>query len=706
MFDLPDESLARHGDCFFLKKDEGVFIVSEASLKNEYEKTQKKKQFLYEQRQKVLEVAKQKVLGGVKQKDLEKQRGLEAEGVSDMERRDFSGAVCMGCGDDECEDGVFLLPLCKEAHHHACLECLDGAVKDKQILICPICRDEGDRFGMNEYKKAIGQNEERLSPVITQYQTPGSFSLTQDLPSETLLLTEKTTVTLSNIEVSVKLFLVLLEKTKVTIGERFSITEHVDSEDCIREHGMARKTPVYLRDGVVSSLTLENIERMPPSSIGCALKEFNLKDTGLINILPKLRINEDNKVKWLGLSAREKEHVAAILAQKQAIYVGSVFFMMTLRNYAVSILTKLRIHENSEVRFFNLAADEKEHVSAIFSQNKTFCVGRTKTMCLENYAVSVLTKLRIHKDHEINIIKLFATEKEHVAIIFAQDQPFCVGRMKNVEFWDYAVFVFLKMKKVGESLGNYMLSIDGDELWRKIHEELKEENITICIEKTEKMFLREHAVNILPALKTKGEMDKFSLVASNEDQISEVLAEEYKGISFVGIKEFVLSGSTANLLPKMRIREDCRVEQYSLLAAEERDVSNVLEKEDRSIAIGRVKNIHLRGYAVCVITKLRIHNDNIIEKIVFSANGCHFSRILEERDNNVKVGRIRIGGLDGVPEEIRRKLRYTLVEREATAVGGGEVEEAVEREVSEVVEGEGNEVLEERYSSRRENRLD
>ncbi|OIR56153.1 MAG: uncharacterized protein A8A55_3101, partial [Amphiamblys sp. WSBS2006] len=247
MFDLLHEPLPRHRDSFFLRKGGGVLIVSEASLKNEYEEIQKKLLFLYEQRQETLEVAKQAVLEAIKQKDLEKQGALEAEGVSGMERRDFSTAACMGCGDDESEDGVFLFPLCQEAHHHACLECLDGVAKDKQELICPICREEGDSFGMYEYKKATGQSEEGLSALITHYKTPDSFSVTQDLPNETLLLTEKTTVTLSNIEMSAKLFFVLLEKTKVTLGERFSIAWYVDSEDCIRDHGMAREMPFYLR---------------------------------------------------------------------------------------------------------------------------------------------------------------------------------------------------------------------------------------------------------------------------------------------------------------------------------------------------------------------------------------------------------------------------------------------------------------------------
>ncbi|OIR55976.1 MAG: uncharacterized protein A8A55_3280, partial [Amphiamblys sp. WSBS2006] len=129
MFDLLHESFAKHRDSFFLRKDGGVLIISKAFFKSEYEEIKKKLLLLYEQRQKTLEVIKQNVLGGVKQKYLEKQRALE-EGASGMEERDFSGAVCMACGDDESEDGVFLFPLCQEAHHHACLECLDVAVKD------------------------------------------------------------------------------------------------------------------------------------------------------------------------------------------------------------------------------------------------------------------------------------------------------------------------------------------------------------------------------------------------------------------------------------------------------------------------------------------------------------------------------------------------------------------------------------------------
>ncbi|OIR57212.1 MAG: uncharacterized protein A8A55_2028 [Amphiamblys sp. WSBS2006] len=544
MFDLLHESFARHGDSFFLRKDRGVLIVPEAFLKNEYEEIQKNEQFLYEEGQKVFEVAKQNVLENA--------------------------------GSEVCH----------------------------------------------------------------------SLSLTQDLPNETLLLTEKTTVTLSNIEISAKLFFVLLEKTKITIGERFSITKHVDNEDCIRDHDMAREAPFYLSGGVVSRLALENIERMPPSSIGCSLKEIRLYRTGLINIFSKLRINKDSEVKCIGLSAREKENVAAILPKDHLIYIGGV-----------------------------------------------------KRLFLENYAVSVLPKLRIHEGHELKLLKLAATEEEYVATILAQDHPFCVGRVKEMEFWDYAVFVFLKIKEVGEGPEGLLLSIYGDGLWKKIHEELGNESTTICIEEVEKLVLKEHAVNILPTLKIKEEMDTFSLDANNEEQVSEVLSEEYKGISFGRIKDFGLFGSAVNLLPKIRLGEDSEVEQYSLFAAEKRQISNVLGKEDRSISTGRVKNMELTGYAVCVIPKLRIHEDNIMERFLVSTNELYFSRILSEGDSSIEVGKIRQVDFR-VTKKLKRKLRYTLVDGE-----GNEVHEEKNGEGSEAVGREVNEVLEERSCQRR-NHLD
>ncbi|OIR55926.1 MAG: uncharacterized protein A8A55_3330, partial [Amphiamblys sp. WSBS2006] len=102
---------------------------------------------------------------------------------------------------------------------------------------------------------------------------------------------------------------------------------------------------------------------------------------------------------------------------------------------------------------------------------------------------------------------------------------------------------------------------------------------------------------------------------------------------------------------------------------------------EKPFCVGRVKEMFLWGYAVSVITKMTIHEDNTMESFTLAGNEDHLSRILEEGDSSINLGRIRTGGLR-VPERIKRKLRYTLVD------------------------GEGKEVFEEEEPSQRGNLLE
>ncbi|OIR57743.1 MAG: uncharacterized protein A8A55_1480 [Amphiamblys sp. WSBS2006] len=365
---------------------------------------------------------------------------------------------------------------------------------------------------MDEYRKAAGGSGSGsgrcrllLSALAAQLQAPASFSLTRDLPNEAVLLTDQTTVTLKNIEISSKLFFVLLRKTKITVGKRFSISRHDEKEDCIREHGMARNTPFCLeRPEAVSSLALENIKRMPPNNIGCILKRVDLSSTWLINILPKLRIKKDCEVGDLTLNTNREEHVAGILKHDQM-----------------------------------------------------FCVGRVKRMNLNEYAVGVITKVNL-KDCEIEWLGLHASEEAHVSAVLEYAQTSCDGRLKNV--------------------------------------------------------------------------------------------------SFMGC---------------------CAV-------------------QEQKFCVGRVENMSLGGYAVCVVTKMRIKKGNIMENLFLDACGEQLSRILEKGDGSIELGQIRTGGLDSIPEEIKRKLRYTLVDGEGrswvlmriyTDEKGNEVLISIEREIVTVCKG-------------------
>ncbi|OIR55876.1 MAG: uncharacterized protein A8A55_3378, partial [Amphiamblys sp. WSBS2006] len=166
----------------------------------------------------------------------------------------------------------------------------------------------------------------------------------------------------------------------VTVEEAFSITEYVDSEDCIREHGMARNRPFCLeRRWAVSSLALENIGRMPPSSIGCSLEVFDLRSTGLINILPKLGINRDREVEYLSLYASHEEYIAGILAQEKPFCVGRVK-RVNIWGYAASVITKMTIHEDNTMESFVLSGNDEGKLSRILEEgDNSIDLGRIRT---------------------------------------------------------------------------------------------------------------------------------------------------------------------------------------------------------------------------------------------------------------------------------------------------------------------------------------
>ncbi|OIR55877.1 MAG: uncharacterized protein A8A55_3370 [Amphiamblys sp. WSBS2006] len=126
--------------------------------------------------------------------------------------------------------------------------------------------------------------------------------------------------------------------------------------------------------------------------------------------------------------------------------------------------------------------------------------------------------------------------------------------------------------------------------------------------------------------------------------------------------------------------EDCEVEYLRLFANKEAHVAGIL-KQEKHFCVGRVKEMWLEEYAVGVITKMTIHEDNTMESFVLRGHEDYFSKIIGKGDSSIELGRIRLSGFE-VPEKIRRKLRYTLVD------------------------GEGKEVLEEEEPSQRGNLLE
>ncbi|OIR55892.1 MAG: uncharacterized protein A8A55_3362, partial [Amphiamblys sp. WSBS2006] len=150
------------------------------------------------------------------------------------------------------------------------------------------------------------------------------------------------------------------------------------------------------------------------------------------------------------------------------------------------------------------------------------------------------------------------------------------------------------------------------------------------------------------------------LSAAKEEHVA-VAPKKDQTFCVEGVKNMVLKNYAVSIFPKLRTHRDSVVESLELSADREEHVAAVLAQEKTSCA-WRVKRMTLSNYAVCVITKMTFHKDNIMADFVLVGQVECFSRILKEEDGSIGLGRIRRGGLD-VPERIRRKLGYDLVGR-------------------------------------------
>ncbi|OIR57076.1 MAG: uncharacterized protein A8A55_2170 [Amphiamblys sp. WSBS2006] len=303
---------------------------------------------------------------------------------------------------------------------------------------------------MDEYKKVFGPDQEEfLENPTNNPQLPDSLSLTTAaLPSDVVRLTEQTLVSLEDIAIPENVFFTLLSKTKMRVRKNVSIFGNIHSdEDFLGVDEATRNKPLCLkRSGeTATDLALENIRLIPQNSISCTLLSLSLKKTVFINIFPKLRISEYCEMETLTLSADKEEQVAAILAQEQPTYVRGVKKILLFR-YAVNILTKIKISGDSEVKTLRLSADREEHVAAILEREQTLCVGGMRKLFLWGYAVNVLTRIKIGEENEVKTLVLSVEKKEHIAIILAQEQTIYVRGVKEMRFFKYAVNVLTKIK--------------------------------------------------------------------------------------------------------------------------------------------------------------------------------------------------------------------------------------------------------------------
>ncbi|OIR57403.1 MAG: uncharacterized protein A8A55_1836 [Amphiamblys sp. WSBS2006] len=569
-----------------------------------------------------------------------------------------------------------------------------------------------DRRGIYVAPEHLEETTERRrwkqygSSSTTQPRLVDSLVLTvAELSARPVLLDSETVVYLPTTGLSDTLFFRLLEKTTVVFGGTVSLFEHLDGKDCIREGmGVECREEVRLSPPAIknTALFMENVARIPENSIWLGKVKNMRLERHAINLLPKLWLHENNMMEELCLNARFGEYVFSTLGEKYkntqrekmknlGLEQNAINFLQKLREenvmemevtvisgedvsetlgakdssiwlgkmrklrlerHAINLLPKLRLHEDNVMEEFHLDAGLEEYVFSILrAKEKSIWLGKVKNLRLERCAINLLPKLRLHEDSEIQELYLDTEFGEYVfSILGAEDNSIWLGKVKSLKLEHHAINLLPKLW-LHEDSEMEELKLDA-EFGEHVSEILGAGDRSIWLGKVRKLRLERYGISLLPKLRLHEDnaMEKFSLGVINRKHVSEILHREDRSIWLGKAKKMVLMDYAISLLPKLMLHEDNVVDELWLDALEEEYVSKILWAKDRSIWLGaRVKTLRLGQHAVSILPKLKLHGDNVVDTLVI-INVCRdmlqkhiFSHTIQTPGNTLKS----LSSLDG-----------------------------------------------------------
>ncbi|OIR57331.1 MAG: uncharacterized protein A8A55_1910 [Amphiamblys sp. WSBS2006] len=355
---------------------------------------------------------------------------------------------------------------------------------------------------------------------------------------------------------------------------------------------------------------------------------------------------------------------------KSIVYTDrSIFF----DGHAVGLFPKLRINGNREMGVLSLCAEEKEQVLEITEEeDNSIDAGRVSIIVLKHYAVNALPKLRQKEHNVVQVLSLEAGKKDHVAAMVGETNSICIGRTSELFLGGYAAGVLPRLAVSEDNLMR-VFEVDADRE-EQLAAVLGEENSTVDMGALGAIALKNHAVSILAKLKLREDctIKKLSLSADKEEQIAAVLRTEKNSIAVGGVREVKLVGYAIGVLPKLKIREDNVMEKLLAVVEEEHQKEAILGTEDCSIDVGVVLNMTLVSYAAAILPKLRTREDRTMEW--FCIHALKKEDILKTfgaENKAVNVGRIKRKGFF-VSAEVEPMLKYVLVDEERAGGLDGE----------------------------------
>ncbi|OIR56434.1 MAG: uncharacterized protein A8A55_2819 [Amphiamblys sp. WSBS2006] len=488
---------------------------------------------------------------------------LKSKYLPETANRDTERVACIIClREDAPED--FVSPLCRDVHYVICKECMEN---DGREVFCPFCKEkESDNKAFREeliekMKEELMKFIEKMSFSLMPHQTLSSIELRPEMEVETAVrLTRETKVVLDNVAVSYALFFRLIDMTSVTIRNKISLFGNRNSLGrCIEEFDWDEDWPTrVIVYGCSEEETEQIYSNLNKTDNRTSINPWNIcgNSTDICTLLKHLTgtYREYNKIL---LELPDNGPTKKMFCEgSNNIWIGKVK-KLKLKDCAVEIFLKLRIHEENVMEELSLeACHSKTLVDEIYHKTtRSIWIGRVKKLKLKDYAVEIFFKLRIHEENEMEELSLEACHSKTLVdeIYHKTTRSIWIGRVKKLKLKDYAVEIFFKLR-IHEENEMEELSLEACHSKTLVDEIYHKTTRSIWIGKVKKLTLKDYAVGILPKLRIheENEMEELSLEACHSETLIDEISKTRDRSIWIGkVRKINLTGYAEKIKDKL-----------------------------------------------------------------------------------------------------------------------------------------------------------
>ncbi|OIR57480.1 MAG: uncharacterized protein A8A55_1758 [Amphiamblys sp. WSBS2006] len=137
-----------------------------------------------------------------------------------------------------------------------------------------------------------------------------------------------------------------------------------------------------------------------------------------------------------------------------------------------------------------------------------------------------------------------------------------------------------------------------------------------------------------------------------------MLKTENKSVWIGKVKRLGLEGYAIEILPKLGIHEENETEELKLIASHPENIAEIEKTENKSIWVGKVKTLRLEEHTVKIFTKLRFHGETEMEELSLLAHDAEYiAEILKAESRSIWIGKVKALRLEGYAVKTLTKLR-------------------------------------------------